>query len=663
MSSQPTRPPTAKRSPSILVTDVRSTPNGGRPAPFAGAHRRTQPISGSTPSYNAPSSSSQSNRSNRNSGSSSYGAPGSSSAPYQGYGPRGRIPPQLGNKFGRISIDNILSDVSDIPSAQRRSVPGATVTSLRAGNRKPARIPPRVTQNIPQRTTKLSEKLVLIPEDIAPGFKFDDDDADSSPPPDEEEAMMSVSSDTRKSYAERLPKDRRTNKFPRLTAFCVSDAIRLPATAEYLRENHKILPRIYEEALYAPYYLPLLPGDGDCRVKSSPGGMQLMEEFIDRSEQFDHHFEYYSGLETGKSPDEPEPMDDSQGALNEHDDAASWNLHENEFDPSEPQAFSPPKEPSFLKPRSRNTSPHKAKDEEHAPEHEIGVESEEPIVEEFSEPPSPPIKTPDVTKHAELFIFTYGVIVFWNFTEQQEKEILADLNFARVEGPRSKANADGLPTSLIVRPINEQDIETEELHFTYSAHTVKPRIYNDMVTLRSGDHMIKLAMSHAIAQSTKLSRFEARMDLTMHDVRHVPKMLALTGRLGFKREEVLKISGKLFKLRVDVNLSSNVLDTPDFFWEDEPSLNPLYTAVREYLEIEQRILVLNERCKVFLDLTEIIADTIAEYNMSRITWIIIILIALSLAVSTLEIVMRFNILRRTSPSPPQSCRGCEGFSY
>jgi len=66
--------------------------------------------------------------------------------------------------------------------------------------------------------------------------------------------------------------------------------------------------------------------------------------------------------------------------------------------------------------------------------------------------------------------------------------------------------------------------------------------------------MIKLAMSHAVAQSTKLSRFEELMAMTMREVEHVPKKLALTGTLGMKREEVLKMSGKLFKLRVDVNL-------------------------------------------------------------------------------------------------------------
>ena len=75
-----------------------------------------------------------------------------------------------------------------------------------------------------------------------------------------------------------------------------------------------------------------------------------------------------------------------------------------------------------------------------------------------------------------------------------------------------------------------------------------------MITLRSGDHMIKLAMSHAIAQSTKLSFFEEKMSQTMIDAQHVPKRLALTGELGMSRPEVVKILGRLFKSRVDVNL-------------------------------------------------------------------------------------------------------------
>lgn len=87
-----------------------------------------------------------------------------------------------------------------------------------------------------------------------------------------------------------------------------------------------------------------------------------------------------------------------------------------------------------------------------------------------------------------------------------------------------------------------------------------------------------------------------------------------------------------------------MLDTPNFFWDSEPTLHPLYTAVREYLEIKPRIQVLNERCRVFLDLGEILSDSISDKKMTRITWIIIVLIIISICVTCLEVLLRFAIL-------------------
>lgn len=96
--------------------------------------------------------------------------------------------------------------------------------------------------------------------------------------------------------------------------------------------------------------------------------------------------------------------------------------------------------------------------------------------------------------------------------------------------------------------------------------------------------------------------------------------------------------------------ASNVLDTPSFFWDSEPTLHPLYHAVREYLEIKPRIQVLNERCRVFLDLAEILSDSIADTKMSRLTWIIIVLILLSIFVTCSEVFLRFGMLRQRKGS-------------
>lgn len=72
----------------------------------------------------------------------------------------------------------------------------------------------------------------------------------------------------------------------------------------------------------------------------------------------------------------------------------------------------------------------------------------------------------------------------------------------------------------------------------------------------------------------------------------------------------------------------------------------MYRAIREYLEIDRRTKVLNERCRVFLDLAEILSDSVADLKMSTITWIIIVLIVISILVTVTEVGLRFGILAK-----------------
>ncbi len=352
---------------------------------------------------------------------------------------------------------------------------------------------------MPARSTKLSEKLVLLPEAIpeVDEEKGDFDvDNDAVPTRDDEQARRQGAPKgmVSKSYAERLPKARRAEKLARVTAYCTAEAYKMKSTAAFVKDQHCAKTKLYDDCLYTVYHLPLLPGSEGYRIRSSPvlkspGGKAVLDEEIERSENRNYHEGYFEDTETygvrghegNESPrneDRPEPPLDARGG-------------------SDP---------------SRSESPTR-----------IG---------------------PDAFGFAEMFVFSYGVAVFWNFSEKQEKDILADLTFS--------ASATGV--SLVSRPQREQDFETEEFHFEYSADIPRPRVFNDMITLRSGDHMVKLAMSHAIAQSTKLSFFEERMANQMSEAQYVPRRLALTGKLGMKREEVVKILGRLFKSRVDVNL-------------------------------------------------------------------------------------------------------------
>ena len=423
-------------------------------------------------------------------------------------------------------------------------------------------------QLMPARSTKVSEKLVLIPETATDeaeiGEKADyEEDNEASPTKDDEEVLRRTGGKKGKSYAERLPKARRAEKLARVTAYCTAQAYKLKGTASFLKDKHSARTKLYDDCLYVVYHLPLLPGSGGYRIRSSPvlkspGGKAILDEEIERSELRDYGEGYF-----------------------DEDGGESFGVRDTEREES-PKRLEDGHLPNGYRP------------------HEAGE------FEASARSTSPSRVANKALKFAEMFVFSYGVVVFWNFSERQEKDILADLTFSESE--------TGL--SLVNGPQREEDFETEEFHFEYSPGTSRPRVFNDMITLRSGDHMIKLAMSHAIAQSTKLNFFEQRMANQMIEAQHVPKRLALTGNLGMKREEVIRILGALFQSRVDVNLSSNMLDVPNFFWDSEPTLHPLYYAVREYLEIKPRIQVLNERCRVFLDLAEILSDSIADNKMS-----------------------------------------------
>lgn len=120
--------------------------------------------------------------------------------------------------------------------------------------------------------------------------------------------------------------------------------------------------------------------------------------------------------------------------------------------------------------------------------------------------------------------------------------------------------------------------------------------------LKSHSHLLKLSIAHALAQSTLLARYEtiAQRVLSSQLTVSIPQQLAQTGALRLRRGEALKLTGRLFKLRRDVNLISNVLDVPELFWS-EASLKALYDAVREYMEIRPRVQVLNEKLNVASD--------------------------------------------------------------
>ncbi|CAD6501575.1 BgTH12-01826 [Blumeria graminis f. sp. triticale] len=451
---------------------------------------------------------------------------------------------------------------------------------------------------VPTRSTKVCEKLMLLPDTNEEANEHDINyrmpfgqmsrDEESRPLKDEEWDVLKKRGGIRgKSYAERLSKAKRAKELARVTAYCTAQSYWLSTASNFIRFTHGARTKLYDDCLYSVYDLPLLSGKKPYKIQSGPS--------IDDSSKKELYGDYIEQKERG---------DYQEGYFENTDEYSIRKFEEN---------------------------PHRKSRVEF---HQSGEEKGTPLQyrRKYSVDPG----SVDGTKLAELFIFSYGVIVFWNFTEQQEKDILADLALYEKE--------NAIP--IASRPLEPDNFEKEDFHFEYSHLVDRPRVFNDMITLRSGDHLIKLTISHAIAQSTKLCMFEESMNQTMANAQHVPKHLALTGKLGMTRSQIFKILGTLFKTRVETNraVASKILDIPNFFWNSEPTLHPLYTAIRDYLEIPPRIKILNERCKVFLDLAEILSNSIAGTKMVFITWIVIFLIMISIGVTVTECLIRVTVV-------------------
>ncbi|KAL2181413.1 uncharacterized protein P884DRAFT_265871 [Thermothelomyces heterothallicus CBS 202.75] len=227
----------------------------------------------------------------------------------------------------------------------------------------------------------------------------------------------------------------------------------------------------------------------------------------------------------------------------------------------------------------------------------------------------------DINVHTpEVFLFEYGVVVIWGMSAAQEQRFLKEISKFEVE------------------KLGPDDVETEKFNFYYT-HEYQARIYNDFIALRDkNNYMTKLAISHALAQSVKTSLFEELIASTIDECKNIPAQLALTGKIALSRAEINMQIGELFILRISIHLNGSVLDTPELFWV-EPQLEPVYQAVRSYLEMDQRVGLLTERLDVIADLLAVLKEQLSHGHGEKLEWIVIVLIAAEIVVAIVNIIV------------------------
>ncbi|XP_032072675.1 required for meiotic nuclear division protein 1 homolog isoform X2 [Thamnophis elegans] len=213
-----------------------------------------------------------------------------------------------------------------------------------------------------------------------------------------------------------------------------------------------------------------------------------------------------------------------------------------------------------------------------------------------------------------IFFFKEGSVVFWNIEEKTMKNIFRKLEKHEIQ------------------PYEIALVHWENEEISYRRGEGQSKLHRGEILINSelemDDFILeKFAFSNALCLSVKLAIWEAALDNFVESIQSIPEMLKLRKKLKLSHADVMQKIGELFALRHHINLSSDLLITPDFYWDRE-HLEQLYDKMHRFLSIDRRVKVVNEKLQQCTELTDLMRNHLNEKHALRLEWMIVILITI-----------------------------------
>uniref|UniRef100_A0A0K8T601 DUF155 domain-containing protein n=1 Tax=Lygus hesperus TaxID=30085 RepID=A0A0K8T601_LYGHE len=226
-----------------------------------------------------------------------------------------------------------------------------------------------------------------------------------------------------------------------------------------------------------------------------------------------------------------------------------------------------------------------------------------------------------------LYYFEDGTVVMWNLPEIEQHAVIDFLK--PFEAKRYDAK--------IVQS------ELDFMKYTYDFEAKKTKINDGIMTLGSLEKCPETicaemyTLSNAMAMSVKLGNLECILSKFVEDIEPMMDDLKTGQPVKISREGVLKKSGELYALRHTMNLSTDLLDIPDFYWDRE-NLEGLYQDAYNYFSIARRTRVMNEKLNHCSSLLELVSTHLSDRHHVRLEWMIIILIMVEVGFEILHFI-------------------------
>ncbi|NXG75301.1 RMND1 protein, partial [Baryphthengus martii] len=217
-----------------------------------------------------------------------------------------------------------------------------------------------------------------------------------------------------------------------------------------------------------------------------------------------------------------------------------------------------------------------------------------------------------------VFFFREGAVVFWNVEEKSMKNIMRVLEQHEIQ------------------PYEVALVHWENEEINYRIGEGLSKLHKGEILLNSEldiDEVVlqKFAFSNALCLSVKLAIWESLLDNFVESIQSIPEILKSGRKVKLSHADVMQKIGELFALRHRINLSSDLLITPDFYWDRE-KLEELYDKTCQFLNINRRVKVMNEKLQHCMELTDLMRNHLNEKHALRLEWMIVILITIEVGV-------------------------------
>ncbi|CAM9203224.1 unnamed protein product, partial [Ectocarpus fasciculatus] len=228
------------------------------------------------------------------------------------------------------------------------------------------------------------------------------------------------------------------------------------------------------------------------------------------------------------------------------------------------------------------------------------------------------------------FVFDDGCFVLWG-PQKEISAIYSNFKDQLQEFESGGLASDDVETETLRFDLSIEDhfqacIDTEVVRLCYSG---RPEDYKNNII------PAKLAYSNGLAASVKLATVESALDKHIELFRPIPQDIAAGRKLKVGRSQVLCMIGELLKIRADLNLHSELMDTPEIYWS-ELELERLYENMTRVLDVKQRVQVLNKKLDYANELASVLRSHLSEQHNLKLEWMIIILIAVEVLFETLH---------------------------